>query len=125
MLTNIFTHNLEKTKNLFVELLQFKVEYESDWFISMESPTGGKLSVLLQSSEFIPENYQKAPQGVMVTEIVDDVEATFALAKSMSLNIVEEPRDLPYGQRRFLIEDSSGLLLDISAPVAEPDPSYL
>ncbi|REF26483.1 hypothetical protein BDD26_1128 [Xenorhabdus cabanillasii] len=124
MLTNILTDNLISTRNLFVNLLNFNVEYESNWFISMSSEKHGQVSAFLRTSEFIPNVYQKSCQGIIITCIVEDVESYYLKAKKFGFNIIEPPRDLPYGQRRLLIKDESGALLDISAPTASLDPSY-
>ncbi|MBD2796819.1 hypothetical protein ID856_09770 [Xenorhabdus sp. 18] len=124
MLINILTDDLISTRDLFVNLLDFDIEYESDWFISMTSEKHGQVAAFLKTSEFIPELYQKPCQGLIITCIVEDVAPYFSKAKELDLNIIEQPRDLPYGQRRFLIKDSSGALLDISAPTAPLDPSY-
>ncbi len=124
MLTNLLTDNLIPTRDLFVKLLGFEIEYELDWFISMVGQDGVKVSAMLRTSEFVPKDYQKTVQGVIITVVVDDVEPFFDKAKKLKLNIVEAPRDLPYGQRRLLLADVSGALVDVSAPTAPLDPSY-
>ncbi|WP_434526529.1 VOC family protein [Photorhabdus asymbiotica] len=124
MLTNILTDNLMSTRDLFVNLLNFNIEYESNWFVSMSSEKHGQVSAFLRTSEFIPDIYQKSCQGLIITCIVENVESYYLKAQKFGFNIVEPPRDLPYGQRRLLIKDESGALLDISAPTASLDPSY-
>ncbi|WP_420875357.1 VOC family protein [Photorhabdus aegyptia] len=61
---------------------------------------------------------------MIITCIVEDVEPYYLKAQKLGFNIVEPPRDLPYGQRRLLIKDESGALLDISSPTALLDPNY-
>ncbi|PHM27314.1 VOC family protein [Xenorhabdus budapestensis] len=124
MLTNILTDDLAGTSNLFVNLLNFNIEYESDWFIAMSSESDGQVSAFLRTSKFIPDSYQKSCQGLIITFVVKDVEPYFSKAKTLALEIIEPPRDLPYGQRRLLIKDKSGALIDISAPTAPLDRNY-
>ncbi|MBN3789017.1 VOC family protein [Burkholderia sp. Ac-20353] len=124
MMTNLLTDDLDATRRLFEGLLGFKVEFEADWFVSMRAPTGGQLGVMARTSEFIPNGHQKLPQGVIITIVVDDVEHLFAAAKELKLDILEAPRDLPYGQRRMLLLDASGALVDVSSPTAPVDPRY-
>ncbi|WP_416777973.1 hypothetical protein ACNFJN_07125 [Xenorhabdus budapestensis] len=50
MLTNILTDDLAGTSNLFVNLLNFNIEYESDWFIAMSSESDGQVSAFLRAS---------------------------------------------------------------------------
>ncbi|REF27600.1 putative enzyme related to lactoylglutathione lyase [Xenorhabdus cabanillasii] len=124
MLTNILTDDLASTSNLFANLLNFNIEYKSDWFITMSSGAHRKISAFLRTSEFIPELYQKPCQGLIITFVVKDVEPYLSKAKTLTLELVEPPRDLPYGQRRLLIKDKSGALIDISAPTAPLDRNY-
>lgn len=124
MITNLLTDNLQATRDLFVNLLGFEIEYEADWFICMREDENARVSAFLRTSEFVPEAYQKSAQGVIITVIVDNVDQYHEKAKSLKLNIAEGPRDLPYGQRRLLLEDPSGALVDLSSPTAELDPSY-
>ena len=124
MLTNLLTDNLASTKALFTELLDFRVEFEADWFISLVGPEGSQLGIMLRTSEFVPEAYQQPAQGVMITLVVDGVDRYYEKANQFGLQIVEAPRDLPYGQRRLLIRDASGALIDVSSPTAPLDPEY-
>jgi len=124
VLTTLLTDDLQPTKTLFVSLLDFKIEFESDWFISMTGPDGGQVATMLRTSEFVPEAEQKSAQGVVITIVVDDVETYFRKATALDIDILEAPRDLPYGQRRMLIRDSSGLLLDVSSPTAPLNEQY-
>jgi len=124
MLTNLLTDDFASTKQLFIDLLDFSVEFEADWFISLVGPEGSKVGVMLRTSEFIPKAYQKPAQGVMITLVVDNVERYFDKARKLGLNILEEPKDLPYGQRRLLLIDASGALIDVSSPTAPLDPQY-
>ncbi|WP_340607848.1 VOC family protein [Xenorhabdus bharatensis] len=124
MLVNILSDDLISTRDLFVNLLKFSVEYESCWFISMSSESNEQVSAFLKTSDFIPEAYQQACQGVIITFVVKNIDAYFETAKTLKLDIIEPPRDLPYGQRRMLIKDKSGALIDISSPIAPLDPTY-
>ena len=48
--TNICTNNLEMSKKFYVELLSFKVNYQSDWFVHLVSVENEALELgLIQS----------------------------------------------------------------------------
>jgi len=51
-----------------------------------------------------------------VTFIVDDVDITYRKALDMGLPIIQAPRNEFYGQRRFLLKDPNGCLVDICSP---------
>lgn len=124
---NIQSESIVKTKEIFCQLLGFKVEYESDWFIHLKSEktSGLDLGLLPIESEIIPKDFQKNCGGTMLTYTVDDVDKVFEKAKTMNLKVVEEPTDQFYGQRRLLLlEESSGVLIDVSSE-CEPDEAFL
>jgi predicted enzyme related to lactoylglutathione lyase len=125
MMTSLFTDDLDATRSLFETLLGFEVEFEADWFVSLKGPDGGQLGVMRRTGEFIPSAHQAMARGVMITVVVDDVDALHAKAARLGLSIVENPRDLPYGQRRMLLADPSGALVDVSSPVAPVDDRYV
>jgi len=124
MMTSLLTDDLGSTRNLFVDLLAFEIEYEADWIISMRGQEGGRVAAMARTSEFIPEAFRHGARGVVVTFVVDDVDRYFQMAERTGLDVVEPPTDLPYGQRRLLLHDASGALVDISSPVAPLDPAY-
>jgi uncharacterized glyoxalase superfamily protein PhnB len=68
--------------------------------------------------------FRAAPTGGMLTLVVDDVDAVHARAQEAGIEIVEPPTDLFYGQRRMLVTDPNGLLVDISSE-CPPDPDWL
>jgi predicted enzyme related to lactoylglutathione lyase len=123
MLTNILTDDLNSTRDTLTKLLDFKIEFEADWFISM---TKGIFSVsaFKRDSEFVPNEFQLPAQGVILTFVVNDLSTYFTRAKNLGINIIEEPRVMPYGQRRMLIKDSSGVVFDISSPTAQLSDEY-
>lgn len=118
ILTNICTDNLPASKQFYVSLLNFKVKYDSDWYIQLCSPTNSEIEygIIKRDHELIPEKYQNKPNGMYVTFVVDNVDATYQTALSMGAEIIQEPRNEFYGQRRFLTKDPSGCLIDICSP---------
>lgn len=60
----------------------------------------------------------------MLTVVVDDVDTVHARARAAGIEIVEPPTDLFYGQRRMLVTDPNGLLVDVSSE-CPPDPDWL
>ncbi|MEL6965356.1 MAG: VOC family protein, partial [Pseudomonadota bacterium] len=50
--------------------------------------------------------------------VVSDCDDVHKRAVEMSAEVVEPPTDMPYGQRRMLVRDPDGTLIDVSAPTA-------
>lgn len=118
ILTNICSDNLPQSKDFYVALLGFKVKYDSDWYVQLCSPKDADIEygIIQRNHELVPEAYQQSPQGMYVTFVVDDVDACYQQAMAMEATIVQEPRNEFYGQRRFLVKDPNGCLLDICSP---------
>jgi uncharacterized glyoxalase superfamily protein PhnB len=56
-----------------------------------------------------------------VTFVVPNVDALYQRAKSMGATLVQEPRNEFYGQRRFLLLDPAGCLIDICSPWSDAE----
>lgn len=118
ILTNICSDDLQKSKDFYVELLGFKVKFDSDWYVQLCSPTDSDIEygIIQRDHELVPEEFQNVPTGMYVTFVVEDVDVTYQKALEMNIAIVQEPRNEFYGQRRFLVKDPNGCLIDICSP---------
>lgn len=118
--TNILASTVDTTAAFYQTLLGMTRHFDSDWFVILthRSVADLELGILSRDSEIVPPAARAAPQGVMMTFVVDDVDSVFAQAQQMAATIVEPPTDMPYGQRRLLVKDPEGTLVDVSAPVA-------
>lgn len=118
ILTNICSDNLHISKEFYVGLLGFKVKYDSDWYVQLCSPENEEIEygIIQRNHELVPKEYQQSPNGMYVTFVINDVDATYKRAIEMELDILQEPRNEFYGQRRFLTKDPNGCLIDICSP---------
>lgn len=118
ILTNICSDDLSRSKDFYVELLDFKVKYDSDWYVQLCSPVDSEIEygIIQRNHDLVPAEYQNSPNGMYVTFVVDDVDSTYKKAVAMNIPIFQEPRNEFYGQRRFLIKDPDGCLIDICSP---------
>lgn len=118
ILTNICSDDLQKSKIFYVELLGFNVKYDSDWYVQLCSPKDSEIEygIIQRNHELVPEEYRTTPTGMYVTFVVEDVDGTYNKAIEMNIPIIQAPRNEFYGQRRFLIKDPNGCLVDICSP---------
>lgn len=117
-MTNICSDKLAESRDFYTQLFDFEVAYDSDWFVQLRSKDKGlELGIVDRRNEIVPKGFQKHPQGVYVTFVVDNVDELYELAKAESFEVVAEPTDTFYGQRRLLLKDPDGTLVDISAPI--------
>ena len=118
ILTNICSDDLEISKNFYVELLGLNVKYDSDWYVQLCTADSADIEygIIKRDHELVPEEYQNKPNGMYVTFVVPDVETVYKKASQMNIPIIQEPRNEFYGQRRFLVKDPNGCLIDICSP---------
>ncbi len=121
VIPNICSTDLPRSRDFYVTLLGFEVNYDSDWYVQLRNPVNKELEfgIISRTSDLVPAAYQTQPTGMYVTFVVPDVDAVFRKAQQLQLNILQEPRNEFYGQRRFLTVDPNGCLLDICSPWGE------
>ena len=117
-MTNICSDKLAETKNFYIKLFDFKVDYDSDWFILLISKDKKfELGIIDRSNELVPKGFQNSPQGFYITFVVESADELFEIAELEKFTILSKPMDTVYGQRRLLLKDPNGALVDISSPI--------
>ena len=105
-------------KFLHTKLFDFNVDYDSDWFIHLISKDKQlEVGIISRSSELVPAEFQTTPTGFYVTFVVDNADEVYEIAKAESFEVISEPADTFYGQRRLLLKDPNGALVDVSSPI--------
>lgn len=117
-MTNICSDNLSASKDFYTRLFDFRIEFDSDWFVHLISENKRlELGIIDRTNQVVPKAYQRMPQGFYITFVVDNVNETYEVAKVANFEIVEKPHDTFYGQRRLLLKDPNGTLVDVSSPI--------
>lgn len=103
-LTNVCSDNLEESKVFYTSLFDFKIDYDSDWFVHLISE-GRELEVgIMQAShDLVPEEFRGKPMGMYITFVVDDATSIYKKATDLGFNVVKEPELTFYGQKRLLL----------------------
>ena len=117
-MTNICSDDLPASRDFYTKLFDFKVNFDSDWFIHLISKDKNlELGIIDRTNDLVPTDVQNAPQGFYITFVVEDADEVFTIAKAEQFEIVGEPADTFYGQRRLLLKDPNGALVDVSSPM--------
>jgi catechol 2,3-dioxygenase-like lactoylglutathione lyase family enzyme len=118
ILTNLCSDDLPASRDFYVALLDMQVNYNSDWYVQLKNSSHPELElcIIQRSHDLLPKEFQNLPNGMYVTFVVSDVDAIYQRAKAMKLAILQEPKNEFYGQRRFLLTDPSGCLVDVCSP---------
>jgi predicted enzyme related to lactoylglutathione lyase len=123
MMTNICSELLEESKNFYTQLFDFRVAYDSDWFVHLTSKDGPlELGIVKRSHDIVPEEAREAAAGLYLTFVVEEADAVFEKAKAARLEVISEPKDTFYGQRRLLLRDPNGVVIDVSSPIPDLQP---
>ena len=126
MVTAIYTDDLEASKQFYCHLLGLIPIFEADWIVQLSSPENDSINLSIQprEHELIPEKFRLRPQGFSIAFVVPSCDEIYSKALGMGLEIILEPKNEEYGQRRFLTLDPSGMLLDVSSE-CEPSDDFI
>lgn len=112
----ICTDDLATSKAFYLRHFPFELTFEADWYVSLrtvgERPF--ELALLDRSHTTIPEGFRNAfGGGLLLNFEVEDVDSVYEAFREAGLPIHLELRDEAFGQRHFISQDPSGVLLDI------------
>lgn len=121
LIPNICSDRLAESKQFYTELLDFSLAFESDWYVQVISPRAPhmELGFIRRDHELVPEPFRQLPQGLYLTIVVDEVDTVHTKVRAAGLEVLQPPQDEFYGQRRMLLCDPNGLLLDVSSPISK------
>ncbi len=123
---SVLTADLPRSREWYRSLFGYQVVFDSDWFVHLQDPDNEalELGIMAVDHEIVPPALGAHPVGGLLTLVVDDVDAVHAAAQARQLDVVEAPRNLFYGQRRMLLADPDGQIVDVSTE-CPPDPDWL
>lgn len=118
LLINICSDNLVESRDFYTRLFDFQIDYDSDWFVHLISKDKQlELGIIERTNQIVPTEYQNLPQGFYVTFVVENVDDIYEIAKKANFEVIEKPNNTFYGQRRLLLKDPNGTLVDVSSPI--------
>ena len=129
MITGIFpaicATDVAATRDFYVDLLGFRVIFDSGWYVQLEAPDEprAQIGVVERDHHTVPAAFRRDPAGVLVSIEVDDVDAVHARVEAAGLRMPLSLRDEAFGQRHFMTTDPSGTLVDVITPIA-PSAEY-
>lgn len=118
--SNLLSDDVNQTASFYENLLGMRRHFDSDWFVILthEGIDDLELGVLEREHAIVPEQARTPAGGMILTFVVDDCDAIHQKAKALNTPILQPPTDMPYGQRRMLLRDPDGTVVDVSAPTA-------
>lgn len=123
---SVLSADLPCSRNWYTSLFGYEVEFDSDWFVHLQDPDNAslELGIIAIDHEIAAEAMRAKPVGGTMTLVIDDVDVVHAEAQERGVDIIEAPRNLFFGQRRMLIADPDGQVIDVSSE-CPPNPDWL
>ena len=123
---DICSDALAESKSFYVALFGFVAVFEIDWYVQLRSPDDENVQIAFVARQHasVPIEFQRSPQGVVVTIETADAAAVYEQARRQNRKIIVDLRDEAWGQRHFMTIDPNGLLVDVVQTIA-PSPEFL
>ncbi len=119
ILTNVCSDDIEQSAKFYLQLFNFVVKYSSDWFVHLASSDSKlELGILRQQNPSSQQNAYDRQDTIYMTLVVDDVDAVHVNAQQLGYTVAQAPQMSTYGQKRMLVKDPAGVLVDVSSPSA-------
>jgi catechol 2,3-dioxygenase-like lactoylglutathione lyase family enzyme len=118
-LVTIVTANLESMRIFYQEVLQVEPQTYRGNYVEFALEAG--TLALWRQSEY--EAFGIAPMrgaanhSVLIEFAVEDVDREYARLQGLQLELVQELRDQPWGQRTFYVRDPDGNILNVHTAV--------
>lgn len=114
--SGIVTKKLAETKKFYIEMLDFGVSFENEFYLLLHTPNkDAEISFLLPNHPSQQPLFQKpfSGEGVYLTIEVEDVDKVYNELKNKGVEIKIDIRDESWGDRHFAIQDPNGIGIDI------------
>lgn len=116
----LMTAELEATAAFYVQHFDMVALFESDWYVHLQSTKNKSINLAIMAGghESIPLKYRgQRANGLLLNFEVEDVDAVYARLDAAGLPMLLPLRSEPWGQRHFITEDPSGVMIDIITPI--------
>ena len=116
---NVLSGDVEQTARFYQALLGMKRVGDFGWFVvlSHDEMPDLEFGILANDHDTVPEGINLVPGGTIFTFVVPDLDQVVEMATKLQADVVQEATDMPYGQRRLMLRDPDGNVIDISSPI--------
>jgi catechol 2,3-dioxygenase-like lactoylglutathione lyase family enzyme len=119
--TRIITDNVDALVTFYETATGITVEQLHPMFAELRTPSG---TLAIASTATVPllgddAAEARANRSVTFDFLVDDVDATYQALQDVVEVFVNEPTDMPWGNRSLLVRDPDGNLINFFTPISE------
>lgn len=120
--STISTNKLQESKEFYMRYFNFRLVFESDWYIELIAPDTSGIGVSFVLPQRDAGEFFNG-KGYILSFEVDDVDAEYQRLKAAGLEIFQDLQDKPWGERSFVVNDPTGVHLYIYKAIP-PTPEY-
>lgn len=107
---------LQASREFFIRHFGMQVVFEASWVVMLSHTKAESISLGLMSSDHPssppgPETFDG--RGMILTLQVDDARALHTSFAAAGMPIIHALTDAPWGQRRFVVTEPSGIFIDV------------
>lgn len=117
---------LADSRAFFVDQFDMRIVFEATWVVMLSPSDDDSIALGLMSSDH--PSRPPGPEvfgglGMLLTLQVLDATAWHARMLERGVPLAHPLHDAPWGQRRFMVRDPSGILVDV-VEQTEPEPGF-
>lgn len=119
--TRIFTDDVDALVAFYETATGFTAERLHPMFAELRTPSGTLAIASTATVPLLGDNAAeaRANRSVVLDFLVDDVDATYAALRDVVDVFVNQPTDMPWGNRSLLLRDPDGNLINFFTPTGE------
>lgn len=109
------TDKLNETAEFYKKYFGFNEVFTSDWYIQLAHEAGAEVAIMSSNLPNQPEFLHHAykGKGIVLTFETDNAQKVYDTVKQKGAEFLVDLRDEEWGQRHFILEDPSGMYVDV------------
>ena len=109
------TDKLTETAEFYKTYFDFEEVFTSDWYIQLAHKSGAEIALMSPNLPNQPEFLHAAHKGggTVYTFETDDAKAAYESLITRKASFILDLKDEEWGQRHFILEDPSGVFVDV------------
>lgn len=112
----ISTEKMQQSKDFFIKYFNYKILYETDWYIELIAPNTNQLGICFKLPQREEGDFFNG-KGVVLSIQVDNVDKEYEFLKNDGVYIYQGLHNKEWGERSFVIKDPNELLIYIYSKI--------
>lgn len=121
----LYSNDVAGARDFYITHFGFETTFDSSWYASLrhrDNPAY-ELAIVDSSHESIPETGRGRISQLLLNIEVDDASAEAERLRKAGVDVLQELRDEPFGQRHVIVAAPDGVLVDVIEEIP-PSPEF-